>query len=347
MKEYFSALCAEIREKGKQVSRPVDHIYFGGGTPSLATPYLGMIGEALSESFEITKHVEISLECNPESVSEEFVGAAERIGVNRVSLGVQTLSDPLLKRIGRAHDGAQALAALGLLTKNFSSVNVDVMVGLPGQSQSDVEKTLEKLCDYPIDHISLYSLILEEGTSLYAEAQRGEFLPDEDLSVDLYDFAREMLAQKGFDRYEISNFCKNGSVCGYNTSVWQYGEYLGLGLGSSSFAMTGCREPFGVRTKNEIDLEKYILTNGSTVFEREEVSFASAVAEFVMLGLRLEEGVNTSRFKELFGLNFSSYFSSVLKKDAEFLIITPARVAIRPDRFYVSNSIIGDFFEIL
>ena len=340
---YFEALCREIRAKGEK-TRAVDHIYVGGGTPSIAYRYFPMIKQALSESFILKEGAEISMECNPESVTADFVAAARDFGVNRISIGVQTLSDPLLMRIGRAHDRAQALAALDLLTKSFPDVGADVMVGLPEQTAADVCDTLARLLAFPLKHISCYSLILEEGTRLYDEAQKGLFAPDEDVDVDLYDRAVEKLYEAGFRRYEISNFCKYGALCGYNTSVWQYGDYLGLGLGAASF-LKGKDGAFGVRERNLTDLSEYILHGGVGYSEMEEITLEEGMREFVMLGLRLEEGLNLSRFRELFGMDFYARFGAEIKEKEEYLLISEDRIAIRPDRFYVSNAIIGAIID--
>ena len=337
MAKYFVSLCEEIKAKGKGVKAPVDHIYVGGGTPSLAYEYFPALKKAIDGSFTLRADAEISMECNPESVTPAFVAAAKAFGVNRVSLGVQTLSDPLLKTIGRAHDRKTALAALDLLTRNFSSVNADVMVGLPGQTKEDVTETLNVLTSYPINHISCYSLILEEGTPLFAAAERGEFAVDDDFAVDLYDLACEKLKKAGFCRYEISNFCKNSAVCGYNLSVWQYGEYLGLGLGASSFLRSK-----SLRLKNTEETSVYLSSNGSAGQTVEQVSKEEQVKEFVMLGLRLEEGMDLAVFKQIFGFDFLEKYAERVKKLEKTLVVTPSRIAIAPEYFYVSNTIIQE-----
>ena len=337
MADYFAALSEEIKAKGKEIQTPVDHIYVGGGTPSLAYEYFPMLKKAINDAFTVRADAEISMECNPESVTPEFVAAAKAFGVNRVSLGVQTLSDALLKKIGRAHDRKTALFALDMLTENFASVNADVMVGLPGQTKDDVEETLSVLTSYPIDHISCYSLILEEGTPLYAAAKRGEFTPDDDFAVDLYDLACEKLKKAGFCRYEISNFCKEDAVCGYNLSVWQYGSYLGLGLGASSFL----REK-GLRLKNTEQMSVYLASAGAAGKTVEKVTEEERIKEFVMLGLRLEEGMDLTVFKQIFGFDFLEKYADRVKKLEKTLVVTPSRIAIAPEYFYVSNTIIQE-----
>ena len=319
----------------------VDHIYVGGGTPSIAYRYFPMLSSAIRESFAVKDGAEFSMECNPESVTPEFINAAKDFGVNRVSVGVQSLSDPILRSIGRAHDRTRALDALKALTENFPSVNADVMVGLPGQCMEDVAETIEMLLAYPINHLSCYSLILEEGTPLYDAAEKGEFTPDDDFSVDMYDYVRDRLSQAGFTRYEISNFCKGEAVCEYNLSVWQYGEYLGLGLGASSFMREG-GVPFGVRSTNTNDLAEYIASHGSIGSAREEIEKGEAMREFVMLGLRLEEGLDLSSFLEIFGVDFTQIYGENVKKIEKMLVITDKHVAIAPEYFYISNDLIGE-----
>jgi len=335
MEEYFSALIKEIRIKGREMGGSVDHIYVGGGTPSLAYPYFAALRTEIDRVFEVSPCAEISMECNPESVTTDFIDAAKAFGVNRVSLGVQSLSDRLLRSIGRAHDRRCALEALDALTKSFPSVNVDVMVGLPDQKKDDLEDTIDLLLAYPLDHLSCYSLILEEGTPLCAAAKRGEFHPDEDLAVDLYDFARQKLSENGFKRYEISNFCKGDAACGYNLSVWQYG------LGAASFLRHGVDE-FALRLRNSDDLSLYLATSGRRGGMREEISAQEGECEFIMLGLRLEEGLNRAVFRDIFGYDFMEKYRERVKKLEKMLLITPDHVSIAPEYFYISNSIIGE-----
>ena len=341
MDEYFSALLREMRVKGREMGGYVDHIYVGGGTPSLAHPYFEALRKEIDEQFFVCENAEISMECNPESVTSDFIAAAKAFGVNRVSLGVQTLSDPLLHVIGRAHDRNMALKALNLLTKEFPSVNVDLMVGLPGQTEQDVKETLDTVLSYPINHVSCYSLILEEGTPLCVAAKRGEITIDDDYAVDLYDFARNRLSAAGFHRYEISNFCKGDAVCAYNLSVWQYGEYLGFGLGASSFLRKG-EGDFAVRLKNTDDMNVYISSSGREGGLREVIVREEGEREFIMLGLRLEEGLDLAAFYEIFGFDFMQKYDEKVKKLSKMLCVTKQKVAIAPEYFYVSNSIIEE-----
>ena len=343
MDEYFRALSYEITSTAHSINgeRDVDNIYIGGGTPSVATPYLEGLFNALRINFSIKSDAEISVECNPESVTEGFIRIARDAGVNRISLGVQTLSDPLLKRIGRAHDRAQAITALDKLTAAFPSVGADMMVGLPGQESGDVLSTVDGLLAFPIDHVSCYSLILEEGTPLFSQAQAGAFLPDDDLAVDFYDLAKDRLAEAGYERYEISNFCRNGAICRYNTSVWQYGDYLGLGLGASSFLKKG-GFPF-CRMKRTSDFSRYFaIDKAGSVTKSELINAEEAEKEFVMLGLRLEEGLSLPRFSELFGRSFDQAFPGKFDKLSAYLERNDTHIRIKSEYFYVSNSVISE-----
>ena len=340
MERYFSALFNEIRVKGAGCDRAVDNIYIGGGTPSVAMRFLPQLGRVLRTSFGIKEDAEISIECNPESVTEEFVIAARSLGVNRVSMGVQSLSDPLLKRIGRVHDRVRALDALSLLTRSFPSVGADVMVGLPDQTEKDLSETLDTLLSYPIDHLSCYSLILEKGTPLYREAKRGVFRQDDDLAVDLYDLATARLKRAGFERYEISNFCKNEAVCRYNTSVWQYGDYLGLGLGASSFVKD--KQFPARRYKNTSDLCRYLTFNGVPLTKKKKIVREEGMREFIMLGLRLSEGLSISRFNEIFGEDFYSLFGKACDRVSNCLDRVDDHLFIKSEYLYVSNSVISE-----
>ena len=338
MDAYFEALCAEIKKKGHKYPRKVNNIYIGGGTPSIAFSYFSKLKEAVFSSFDVDPNAEISIECNPESVSREFVFAAKDFGVNRVSVGVQSLSDRLLRRIGRAHDAQTARNALALLTKEFPRVNADVMVGLPEEQEIDVRGTLSELLTYDLSHVSCYSLILERGTRLFCEAKEGLFVPDEDHAVAMYDLACDMLAEKGFSRYEISNFAKEGEACRYNLSVWQYADYLGLGLGASSFIK---REVsfFGRRYRAVASMERYI--SGARA-KSERVTLSDGKEEFIMLGLRLAMGLNVRCFNALFDADFLSEYAEKLKKLSAFLNVTDSFVGIKPEHIYISNSIISE-----
>ena len=178
---------------------------------------------------------------------------------------------------------------------------------------------------------------ISSDTPLFAAAERGEFAVDDDFAVDLYDLACEKLKKAGFCRYEISNFCKNGAVCGYNLSVWQYGEYLGLGLGASSFLRSK-----SLRLKNTEETSVYLSSNGSAGQTVEQVSKEEQVKEFVMLGLRLEEGMDLAVFKQIFGFDFLEKYAERVKKLEKTLVVTPSRIAIAPEYFYVSNTIIPE-----
>ncbi|MCR4725625.1 MAG: radical SAM family heme chaperone HemW [Clostridia bacterium] len=341
MRDYFGALVKEIERESKKHKRKVTSVYIGGGTPSLTTAFFPALKDAIFGNFSVESDAEISVEANPESVTEEFVRAAKDLGVNRVSLGVQSLSDRLLKRIGRVHDEKTALAALTLLTENFPSVGADVMVGLPSETDSDVSETIEKLSDFPLSHLSCYGLILEKGTRLYEEAKHGDFIPDEDLSADRYDLACDLLGKRGFSRYEISNFCRDGKVCRYNTSVWQYADYLGLGLGASSFIKRDGGFPAS-RRRNARDLIKYIESEGAARPAFQRIDSEEGKEEFIMLGLRLSEGLDLARYRLLFGSDLLEERAENLEKLAPFLLFSEDKLAIRPEFFYVSNSIISD-----
>ena len=341
MARYFSALEKEIERESKKHKRAVTSVYIGGGTPSLAAKYFPVLKDAIFSNFKVGDGAEISMEANPESVNEDFVRAAKDLGVNRVSLGVQSLSDRLLKRIGRVHTEKKALEALSLLTENFPSVGADVMVGLPSETESDVLRAIEKLSAFPLSHLSCYGLILEKGTRLYKEAKSGAFVPDEDASADRYDLACDLLSKNDFLRYEISNFCREGKVCRYNASVWQYADYLGLGLGASSFIKNDGGFPAS-RKRNTRDLIKYIESEGAARPSYQRIDFEEGKEEFIMLGLRLTEGLDLTRFKALFGSDLLEEKAEKAEKLAPYLSVSEEKLAIKPEYLYVSNLIISE-----
>lgn len=302
---YFVALVAEMRKYAPLMKdRAFDTVFIGGGTPTLLKP--GRTAALLNEArkcFSIKPEAEITSEANPESASEEKLNELYEAGVNRLSLGLQSANDLELHAIGRIHSRQDFINAVSAARKvGFTNINADVMHGLPGQTEESCIDTLRLVTELEIPHISSYSLILEEGTPLYDDVRNGRvMLPDPDDTADMEDAGFEFLAQRGYARYEISNFAKPGFECRHNLNYWDNGEYLGIGLNShSALRLKGD----WTRFNNTDDLNEYINELGegklpvrnTRKIERDEEMF-----ETIMLGLRKIKGVSRREFEERFG----------------------------------------------
>ena len=307
---YLTALKREIRFAGERFPEArIDTVYLGGGTPSLmsAKDIAGVFG-TLSASFPHYAPEEVSVEVNPESASDDVLSAFRDAGVNRVSMGVQSLSDDNLRSVGRVHDAATARAAASRIAKKFDNFSLDIIVGLPYDTPQLVRDEVREVGGLA-PHVSVYELTLEEGTPLAAAAEEGRvWLPDDDEIADYMETATDALAECGLERYEVSNFARRGFECRHNLGYWTREEYLGLGAGAHSLVKTareGAPLARVIRFASPKDLNAYI--GGVNCVEsfddvpRVEMSVLSPAdvrTELVMLGLRTREGVDESLLKD-------------------------------------------------
>lgn len=335
--KYVKALLREI-EQNKDGAVSIDTLYIGGGTPSiLEAKYIVDIVEALKKSFSF-KCNEFTLECNPESVTKEKIAFWKKAGVNRISLGVQSLSDSVLALLGRVHTSAEALRALKLLCDNFERVSCDVMCALPNQTQELFLQDLHTLTAFPISHISAYQLILEEHTPLYQRVQTGEVIvPDDDFAADCYESAVDLLQEKGFFRYEISNFAKKGFESLHNIKYWKREPYLGFGAAAHSFdgnfRFANVSNPIEYVTNTE--------KGKSVLGMREKVE--DALFESLMLGLRMAEGVDVVDIEKRFHIDFKTYFTSQIEELAPYCQLQEGRYFLRKQYFNLLNAILEKF----
>jgi oxygen-independent coproporphyrinogen-3 oxidase len=311
---YVAALCQEISGWGGVLSRnAIDTIYVGGGTPTLlSADSLGTILECVHKNFLIDKTAEISLEANPGTVSQGKLLALKSIGVNRLSFGVQTFSDRLLKSIGRIHTSNQAFEAVRDAQKaGFDNINLDLMYGLPRQSCKDLEDSIRQAVGLGVSHISAYGLKVEEGTPFAAMDKQGKLaLPEEQVDEEMYNFATEFLPKHGFMRYEISNFSKIGYECRHSLKYWQYQPYVGLGAAAHSFFQKE-------RLSNIGDVFQYIsfAEKGKLPIEvREHLTIDIAMAEYIFLALRTVQGLSLSKFKEYFNCDFFQRYGKIVSE---------------------------------
>ncbi len=339
---YIDAMCAHIREAGALApGYMVDTVYFGGGTPTFfGADGMATILTAIRRAFDVTGDAEITFEANPDSVSDKLLRRLRGEGFNRVSLGVQSDDDEMLKRLGRPHTYSQAVAAVQRIRKaGYKNLSLDLMYGLPGQTLEGWEETVRHVLQLQPEHMSCYGLKLEPGTPMYhyREAMR---LPDDDTQADMYLAAVELLQLKGYRQYEISNFAKKGLVSQHNMKYWLGGEYLGFGPSASSdFA--------GKRFTAVSSLPDYItgIKKGGTVMvDVQEVPHRERAGEYLMMRLRTTSGISREEYEKQYLLPFAP-LEEYLEKCRDHGMAqqsSDARWSLTPRGFLVSNSIISD-----
>ena len=344
MEDYVSCVLNEIKLRGQEFSKThhISSIYIGGGTPSVLKE--GMIGKILTgikNNFKLLQDCEISVEVNPNSVSEKKLREYKLAGANRLSIGGQTMNEKILKLLARQHSVKDTKNAIKIAKKiGFENINVDMMLSLPTQKVSDVKKMANFLIKQKIQHISPYSLILEEGTPLYEMVKQGKVkLPTEDQSVEMYNTVYAILKKHGYKRYEVSNFALDDYESRHNLNYWQMGEYLACGLAGHSFINNE-------RSANTDNLDKYIKDlkeDKIPVVSREKVSLMQRKEEAVMLFLRTSEGINIKDFDNAFG----GHIMTDKKNEIEFLTrhnfisVKNGYLRVNDNAFYVLNSIIA------
>ena len=305
---YVDAVIREITRRGAETGHPkADTIFLGGGTPSLLDEFqVTRILDALFEAFPIEEGAEITCECNPGTLTTPFAQALRKAGVNRLSMGAQARQARLLRLIGRIHDWEKVIASVEIARKaGFDNINLDLMFGLPSQTVSDVRETLEAAIALSPTHLSCYGLIVEEGTPICRDITVGKLaLPDEEVERDMYELARQTLAEHGFHQYEISNFAREGYACRHNVGCWTRVPYLGFGCAAHSF-FEECR------TMNPSKLDAYLAGEEP---KTEQISKEEARFESMMLGLRMTRGVKNEDFTRMHGMSIREAFGEKLDK---------------------------------
>ncbi len=329
--KYSDAIINEIKGFDK-CDYVVDTIFIGGGTPtSLNVGVLSDIITAIKSTFEISLK-EFTIEGNPNSYTEEKLAEYKALGVTRVSVGVQSFEDKVLKSIGRIHTGEDAKSCVKMLAASGLCVSADLMVGLPDQTIDMAVRDAAWLVDSGITHVSCYSLILESGTKLHAMVKNGQVaLPTEDQAVDMYDGVMQVLESGGLNRYEVSNF---GAPCEHNLGYWRLKDYAGFGVSAHSLID-------GVRYYNTDNIAEYI--KGSDYIIDEKLTIDELAAEYVMLALRLDCGINTSEYKDQFGQQAFDNMQIIASEQSQYLDISTHFIKIKREFSYISNSIIEKF----
>lgn len=352
-RHYVDCLMEEIKQKAALCREyQVISVFFGGGTPSiLPGVQIWELMEALRRSFQICEDAEVTVECNPGTLTRQKLIYYKMAGVNRLSIGLQSANNQELQRLGRIHTYEEFLDSFGQArAMGFKNINVDLMSALPGQKQEDWINTLNKVLAVRPEHISAYSLMVEEGTPFYEQygederrREQGEpplYLPSEEMEREMYLSTQELLRNKGYVRYEISNYAFPGRECRHNIGYWKLTPYLGLGLGSSSFLEE-------VRFSNTKNLKTYL--SGEN-FSQEDCAYVfldkrQRMEEFMFLGLRMMEGISRSVFQQMFGIKLEAVYGNVLEQLQQqgLLKQQEGRVALTEAGISVSNYVLSEF----
>ncbi|MGL5417165.1 MAG: radical SAM family heme chaperone HemW [Clostridium sp.] len=341
-KEYLEMLKKESEIRCNDV---YESLFIGGGTPShlniTELDYLGVI----LKKIKFTENAEKTMECNPGTINEEKLKRIKEIGINRISFGLQTTNNSLLKEIGRIHTIEQFKENFKLARKvGFTNINIDLMFGLPNQSIEDVEKTLKEIINLNPEHISFYSLIIEEGTPFYKMYEKDILnLPSEEEEREMYAIGKSLLEKNGYKQYEFSNYSKKGFECLHNEGYWKLKEYLGIGSSSSSFLNNK-------RIKNKSNVKEYIKEMkeiGNAVDEIIENEKKENIEEYVFLGLRMIDGIDKEDFKKKFNEDIKEIYKEEIITNIKKGLLREAngKILLTKEGVEVSNYVLSDFIK--
>ena len=346
--EYIDAYVAALewqlvspKAGGFQADETCSSVFFGGGTPSLMTPFqVGRLLDAVARRFGFREDAEITLEANPGTVTPEKLAGWRAAGVNRLSLGAQSFDDRHLAALGRIHSAADITQSVRWARKaGFANLSLDIIFGLAGQDLRDFGEQLRRALDFAPQHLSLYGLGIEEGTPFGALEEQGACLTaDEEAWADMYLAAHELLTKHGFAHYEISNYALAGCECRHNLRYWRRGTSLGIGAGAHGFNAQG----YGARYAMPADWRGYI--RGETMpVEIESFGRRQAMAETLYLGLRTAEGVSCAEFEERFGVTPGKEFARALELGGDHIETHDGRLRMRLSGWLVYDALIERF----
>ncbi len=334
--DYIGKLCTEIEGyKGSDIT--LDTIFFGGGTPSLLTASeFSKIFDSVKKTFIIDSDVEFTLEANPKTLRRENLKEYISCGVNRLSIGLQSIHENETKILGRIHNFLDFLESYSLARdRGIKNINVDLMYGIPEQTIDSFSKTLDMVLSLDPEHISLYGLILEDGTPFWKMKDELR-IPTEDTECDMYYLASKKLAENGYSHYEISNYAKSGKESRHNLKYWRCEEYIGVGVSAYSYFN-------GERFGNSSDVFEYLSENREKYNYREKIYRNDKMYEYVMLGLRLKEGISLSSYKSVFGVDFIDSKRKIKIDElisGGYMTSVGDRLSLTERGFYISNAIL-------
>lgn len=344
---YIRSLCRELEmRKDYLQGAPIETIYFGGGTPSqLAGDDFRLIFDAIERNFGMKQVREITLEANPDDLTPEYVQMLADLPFNRISMGIQTFNEETLRLLKRRHTAEQALAAVGRCREaGFRNISIDLIYGLPGETEESWEYDLTQAIALNVEHISAYHLIYEEGTRIHEMLQQHRVCEvDEESSVHFFSRLIDRLAAAGYEQYEISNFCRPGYYSQHNTSYWQGIPYLGCGPSAHSFNLTQ-------REWNVASLKDYMegIENGKRAYETEDLDTVTRYNEFIITSLRTRWGISLKKLKEEFGSELWHYcldMAALSLKNGK-LIEKDDTLRLTREGIFISDSIMSDLLKI-
>ncbi len=343
---YTDSLLLQMEDWAEKTAEyVVNTIYIGGGTPTvLPVKRMLEIIDGIYRNFNVAENVEFTMEANPATVNKKMLKKYYKAGVNRLSFGLQSAIDDELGSLSRIHSFNDFVDSYNIAKQaGFEDINIDVMYGIPGQTQRSLGYTLEQVCDLKPTHISLYSLKIEEGTPFFEKKDRLE-LPDEDTEFEMYKYAVDYLGFRGYWQYEISNFAKDGFRCKHNLKYWNCREYLGLGPASHSYFMDR-RFSYKRSVAMFMDALEYVDAGIDILEEDYTITPEERVDEYIMLKLRLTEGINVNEFNYNFNKDFSQMFEKELKLyiDNGFMEFKNGHYYFTTKGMYVSNYILSTF----
>ncbi|QAT40775.1 radical SAM family heme chaperone HemW [Clostridium sp. JN-9] len=340
MKEYSIALSREI---DKNSSLLYKSIFIGGGTPTYLSLNSWEIIKSSIDKLHKTDDLEFTIEANPGTLNKDILLLFKDMGVNRLSIGLQSCDNNILKTIGRIHNYSDFITAYEMAEKmGFNNINVDLMFGLPNQTMKQWKMTLNSIVKLAPKHISCYSLIVEEGTPFYNMQQSGKLnLPSEETEREMYHYAVNFLRENGYNQYEISNFAKENMECRHNIIYWEAKEYMGCGSGAHSFYN-------GERFSNKVKIEDYINSmreNNNAVDEIYKNLEKDNMEEFMFMGLRMTDGISIEEFHKRFNIDIFSIYGHIINKfiNNSLLIMKNGRIFLSPEGIEVSNSVMCEF----
>lgn len=338
----FVAEIAALRQRtGPRIATS---IFLGGGTPSLMkAETVGRLLEAVAGNWTVAAGAEVTLEANPSSVEAGRFRGYRSAGVNRVSLGVQALDDADLRFLGRLHDAAEALQAIGLARDIFPRLSFDLIYARPGQTPDQWSAELDRAIGYAADHLSLYQLTIEEGTPFHAlHAARKFAVPDSGAAAELYAVTQTMTAARGLPAYEISNHARPGAESRHNLTYWRYGEYVGIGPGAHGRFVEDGRRVVTVAERMPEAWAGLVETRGHGITGGEVLTRSQEADEFLLMGLRLAEGIDLARYERLAGKPFSAARLSLLQKDGLLAPAGNSRLRATPSGMIVLDALVAD-----
>lgn len=342
---YLAAFRREIAHNAARIpGRTVTSIFFGGGTPSLMRPEIvGAILDAIGGAWSVDSGAEITLEANPTSVEAERFRGYRTAGINRVSLGVQALNDPDLRRLGRMHSVDEALAAVKIAASIFDRYSFDLIYSRPDQTPQAWREELERAISHAVEHLSLYQLTIEPGTWFEKLHRAGKLtVPDDEASRVLFDLTQEICEARGLPAYEVSNHARPGAESRHNLVYWRYGEYAGIGPGAHGRLVTGnARLATATEKHPETWLER-VERDGHGVVEEEVLTSEAEGDEFLLMGLRLKEGIDPRRYTQFTGRTLNEKRIGTLEEHGLITRRADSRLTVTRQGFPVLNSVIAE-----